>query len=171
VALGRTVVKMFNDLDPMVDLTAALAESEEVGVQVVKHLGHTAALRQRGHAAHGQHDSAPAAEEPTRVGGTLRAPRTDSRVTLTATVFVPAAAANSRASNDRRLTGAGFYLALVRNNEQTFAANITASPFRFNVTVPVPIAGVDRWRAEVHDAGDGTMHTISNHIFLPAVGA
>lgn len=172
VALGRVVVKMFNDLDPMVDLTAALATAEAGGADHLQaHARQSAALRQRSHAGRKQRDSAPAADEPTRVGGTLRAPSTNSRVTLTATVSVPAAAADARTSNDRRLTGAGFYLALVRNNEQTFVANITGSPFSFNVTVPVPIAGVDRWRAEVHDAGDGTMHTISNHIFLPAIGA
>jgi hypothetical protein len=161
VALGRTVVKQFNALDPHVTLTATLlTPSGDVGANV----------------------------EPVMIGGTLRVPPKAAAATggggggamvlLNATVLLPptttiptrALAAAMRAAN-RTSTGP-FYVALVRNNEQTFVADVPSGgnqePFVFTVTVPLPMAGTDRWRAEVHEAATGTMTTITNHLFLPA---
>lgn len=135
VARGRTVVKLFNSSDPMVDLQAQVVGSP--------------------------------AQPIVRVGGTVSAPSGASvRVWLNATVTLPA---TSNATN-------GWYVALVRNNEQTFTSPVPAvpgAPFTFSVQVPVPVGGRDRWRAEVHDGSSGSpgvMHTITNHIFIPAPG-
>lgn len=99
------------------------------------------------------------------VGGDVATPATGSpTVQLNATTWIPGTS---------NATAGAYTLALVRNNEQTFTAPIptgAGGQWAFTVTVPVPIAGIDRWRAEVHDTASGTLHTITNHIFVPAVG-
>ncbi len=98
---------------------------------------------------------------------------------LTATVSLPSSdqvtdsARRSQALHAGRDLAAAssvtsYVLQLVRNNEVTFVANMTSDPFTFAVTVPLPQAGTDRWRAEVHDAATGVLHTLTNHIFLPS---
>jgi hypothetical protein len=104
---------------------------------------------------------AAAAAAPVRIGGTLQLRAPAALAVLTASVT--AAAVNPAAGP--------FTLQLVRNNEVTFSVAIAALPFRFNATVPAPLAGTDRWRAEVHDAATLTPRTLTNHIFLPAAAA
>ena len=54
------------------------------------------------------------------------------------------------------------------SNEQTFTMNVTQTlPFTFSVNVTLPIAGTDRWRAELHD--NKQLCVMTNHIFLPAL--
>ena len=59
-------------------------------------------------------------------------------------------------------------LQLVRNNEQTFTVPIASLPFSFNVSVPLPDGGQDRWRAEIHDTSNDQIVGMTNHIFLVA---
>lgn len=160
VHLGRTVVKLFNASDMMVDLTATMVPS----------------------AAGFKSGACPV----IRIGGTLQpslrcannAVKTSTpglttvTVELNATVTPPTFRRGRAPHSVETAGGVQWYVALVRNNEQTFTANVTADgsagPFVFSVTVPLPEGGTDRWRAEIHDAETGTMHAITNHIFLPA---
>ena len=94
---------------------------------------------------------------PVRVGGTLPPQPLGVNVTLTATVTPPARAAGR----------AAFVLVLVRNNEATLSAAVGGGgPFSANWSVPLPDAGVDRWRAELHDASSDQIASMTNHVFL-----
>lgn len=174
VALGRTAVKMFNALDANADLTATVVAQSPVEAL-------PAAVKLRGKNGRPA-SSLPASAQSvaTRVGGTVGLPSASARVALTATVSLPSPAlreaalvrlaeeAQRRGTPMPRTGSEQLYVALVRNNEQTFVANVTSDPFTFSVTVPQPQAGIDRWRAEVHDGATGVLHTITNHIFVPA---
>ena len=145
VKLGRTILKLNNASDPDVDFSASTTGSSGLTT--------------------------------TLVGGTV--PLGSKTVTLTATVD----ASNARARGPelqlgkRLLRGASsalsaaapdVYLALVRNNEETFKLVISAFPFVFSVNVSAPIGGTDRWRAELHEATFGSLAVLTNHIFITA---
>lgn len=145
VSLGRTVVKMWHATDWMLDLTACYSSS-----------GSGKGRRLRSAA------SAACASESVRIGSSLAVPSsTSAQVQLTATVTLPGLPSGGQPSGQ-------YFVTLVRNNEQWYRANITTAPFSYNVTVPVPVAGTDRWRAEVHESVTGLLHTLTNHIFLPS---
>jgi hypothetical protein len=161
--LGRTAIKMWSALDPSADLTAVLVNAQQ--------------------------PSQPVGAE-VRVGGTVTLPSTSRHlrstagggafaVNLTATVSLPSSNRVTDSARRSQALRAGrdleaassvtsYVLQLVRNNEVTFVANMTSDPFTFAVTVPLPEGGTDRWRAEVHDAATGALHTLTNHIFLPS---
>jgi hypothetical protein len=166
IRLGRTVLKMENSLDPDLDLFAFPAAPQ---------------LNANDKSLRIAQDRLAA---PVRVGGTV--PAGVCTITLLATVSL------SPAQRDRAEARGGLFLALVRNNEQTFATDVAfealtkvvtsnrtdgkvidKESFNFQVTVGAPLGGVDRWRAEVHDAeaapsGDLVLRTLTNHIFFPA---
>lgn len=145
VALGRTVVKFWHATDWMVDMTACYTADSRKALRA--------------------HSSAACVSGLARVGATLSSPSSSSaQVQLTATVTLPGVPPGGQPNGQ-------YFLALVRNNEQWFRANITSAPFTYNVTVPVPVAGTDRWRAEVHESLTGILHTLTNHIFLPSYSA
>jgi hypothetical protein len=115
-----------------------------------------------------------------RVGGTVVS-ETDAMITLTATVSAvvlskQASHLRGKERSDRQgkikshllSSSTDYYIVLVRNNEQTFIMNVSQTlPFTFSVNVTVPIAGTDRWRAELHD--NTQLCVMTNHIFLPAL--
>ena len=118
--------------------------------------------------------------EITRVGGTVVGATSTSCITLTTTVtdvMVSSALylrgkgrgkGNRRGRLNSHTTTSNYYIALVRNNENTYVMNVTDTlPFSFSVNVTLPIAGTDRWRAEIHD--ESQLCVMTNHIFLPAV--
>jgi hypothetical protein len=99
-----------------------------------------------------------------RVGGWLSGLPEGSTVTLAVSIWAPPARA--RRLRGERVAPPHFYLALVRNNEQTYKIDVPALPFAFNVSVPLPEDGVDRWRAELHDNESNQILSMTNHIFL-----
>jgi len=169
VRLGRTAVKMNNASDPNVDLWAVPA------------------------AAAGGSDEGGDGGAAVRVGGTL--PAGTRRVTFTATTVsaVVAAATAPIEGQQRRLrrqhgappppaaldgrADAPFTLVLLRNNAREFVVEGVVPPlppaaaFAYNVTVDAPIAGTDRWRAELRDGATGQLVVLTNHIFVPAAAA
>lgn len=142
--LGRTALKMSSALDPMADLSAD--------------------------------DGGPGG--PVRVGGTLQP--TGANVTLTATVTLPRnvsaaglAAAEAHAGRRRAAPGAVLQLQFVRNNAVWHTALVAPSPggapVTVRLTVPVPLGGTDRWRAELHDVdAKAAIRSLTNHVFVSA---
>jgi hypothetical protein len=182
LGLGRTVVKFYNNSDPMVDLVATYIPNNN------DNLNDARSLRKHKHAAASKTSVVTtAAGTDTRIGGTLIAPSpTSGRVLLTATIEISAATTDDWPK-------ASWYLAFVRNNEQTYVFNVTAADavkvetreawkgrgvtnvYTFTADVMVPDQGVDRWRVEAHDASssntpgstrNGQLHTSTNHIFV-----
>jgi hypothetical protein len=161
VSLGRTVVKMFGSSDPMVELTASTESvSSHVGSVLV--------------AAVGQHN----VTLTTRV--TLPPPRPPLGHSGIATATMGGLEAPDVDEEPMRSAAAqGYTLALVRNNANEYMVSVefVNGVFEFTVSVLVPTAGIDRWRAVLHAGSsfDGTgastvgaPHTITNHVFVTA---
>jgi hypothetical protein len=146
VRLGRTYIKLNNNSDPNVDFFALCAGS---GDKVL--LGGTVPIGT---------ESVTLSFEVTQSALASKNPHVAQRTHLR----------NSERS-DRLLQDAGIYsYQLVRNNEITFSDVIPSLPFSFNVTVPAPNGGIDRWRLEVHDQGTSkNLVVLTNHIFIPGV--
>ena len=138
VRLGRVVLKFDNASDPFLDLTATVDGGSEA----------------------------------VRIGGTVSGGSAARNVTLAATVTPSTHGVARRTLRGAPQLGpASLLLALVRNNEQTFTIDVPGGgsvPFAFNVSVPFPQGGVDRWRAELHDTGTNQIVALTNHIFLPS---
>lgn len=146
---GHTVVRMYGPTDPMVVLTARDA--------VAAGRGATAAVAQAGDYL------CPA----PRARAALRGP-TAASVTLDVSVTFPTGARDAGEGNSN------FTLVLVRNNADTYSVPVPGvAPLSYNVTVPAPTAGTDRWRAEVRSGswlGEAVQvrRVITNHLYVPA---
>lgn len=59
-------------------------------------------------------------------------------------------------------------LVLLRNNAVEVSTTINSSSMTYNVTIVVPTAGTDRWRAEVRAGAPSVPHVITNNLYIKA---
>ena len=175
VRAGRTILKLNNASDPDIDLvamwegggSARVGGSVPTGVAAITLLitvdASSAAAAAKG--VVGGHIVGDGEGNSVGVGGMRRG---HTRLRTRMNQLRGCVGGGGRALNDVYVSASAptVYLALVRNNERTYKVNIPAFPFAFNVTVPPPVGGVDRWRAELHDVGSGALAVLTNHIFL-----